>query len=130
MFVDGRYSAANGVSMFVDAQYSAVNCTSTFVDGHYSTKNGTSMFVDAQYSTRNGTSTFIDAHYSKADGAPTFADAPLSFPWIHSAMHKDVILTLRNRLLWGVMKIFDRFLNLDGKGFGYVGDLYLHHAPS
>ncbi len=73
------------------------------------------MFVGVQYSTGNGSSTFIDAHYSSIDGAPTFADtqhpkvngapmfvnAPFRFEIVRHLLyeHKDIFLTLRNRLL-------------------------------
>ena len=96
--------------MFVDAQYSARNGASTFVDAQYSTRNGTSTFIDAQYYKADGAPTFADTQHSQVNGASTFSDAPLSFPWLHSAMHIDVILTLRNRLLWGLRKNFGRFL--------------------
>ena len=122
MFLDVQYFAGNGASTFVDAQYSTRNGVSTFADVQQSAENGASKFIDAHYSTEDGASAFADTQHSQVNGASTFSDAPLSFPWLHLAMHKDVILILRNRLLWGVRKIFGRFLNLDGKGFGNVGD--------
>ena len=77
-----------------------------FVDAQYSARNGASTFVDAHYSTEDGAPAFADTQHSQVNGAPTFSDALLSFPWLHLAMHKDVILTLRNRLLWGVEEEF------------------------